>query len=280
MARYDIQIALQTAALAAIADARTWRPGEIAFQGGSALNFVYQSPRRSEDLDFLVDEKVDLAAVAAAVHENLAKTLEFPGLAMRFRDKPSLPVDSDDPVARPRVFTLAAPQTHHVAAILVKLDFWPAPAPAIADITTTRREGVSTETLREIFVDKVYALGARPYFKPRDVFDLAWISERLDQVEIRAEDLRRRLTLYPNQRAETWLEQAAARNADLDRTMEIQDDLARWLPDEPSVDTVARWAEAARDALQRGTVAIHELKAHMQNDATVEDRNEGRSPVP
>lgn len=37
---------------------------------------------------------------------------------------------------------------------------------------------VPCATLREIYVDKVFALAARPYLKARDVFDLHWLTSQ------------------------------------------------------------------------------------------------------
>ena len=126
-ARYDVQIALQRAAFAAVAAARNWAPGEIAFQGGSALHFVYRSPRRSEDLDFLVDERVDLRDLAGTVHAALARSACFDDLQMRVKDKPSVDAPSDRPLPSPRVFTFATPLPDRAGNVLVKMDFWPAP---------------------------------------------------------------------------------------------------------------------------------------------------------
>ena len=40
---------------------------------------------------------------------------------------------------------------------------------------------VPTADMSEIYVDKVFALAARSYLKPRDVFDLHWLLKRLGQ---------------------------------------------------------------------------------------------------
>jgi len=45
---------MQFHALAALVEARRWQAGDVIFHGGSSLYFGYGSPRRSEDLNFLI----------------------------------------------------------------------------------------------------------------------------------------------------------------------------------------------------------------------------------
>lgn len=90
---------------------------------------------------------------------------------------------------------------------------------------------VPTAELSEIYVDKVFALGARPYLKARDVFDLHWLAAHGISGVCTAENLRVRLETYPDETATAWLTKAQGRRQDLaSSTAIVGQDLKRWLP--------------------------------------------------
>lgn len=106
-------------------------------------------------------------------------------------------------------------------------------------------------TADEIYADKVFALGARDYLKPRDVFDIDWICSLRPGIQCKAESLRIRLLTYPNTSPKEWLARAEQRLEQLPGSMDvIGKDLKRWLPayyplDEAAVSLmISRTAEA------------------------------------
>ena len=119
-----------------------------------------------------------------------------------------------------------------------------------------------TADLREIYADKVFALAARPYIKPRDIFDLHWLAmhHKVLPQDLQEHDLKARFAMYPNETVAGWLDKADARMRELPgATQVVREDLQRWLPstwplDEPRVQgmidqscrALARGVELAR----------------------------------
>ena len=114
----------------------------------------------------------------------------------------------------------------------------------------------------EIFNDKVFALAARPYLKPRDVFDLHWLRAHEADLRCTEEHLRMRLATYPNQTPQAWLTSARSRVDELPRAAAaIGRDLARWLPSSwPLAPAAVRdMVAAAVDALGQGVQQMQKL---------------------
>lgn len=235
---FDLRQALHVAVLDALMTSRRWEPGEIAFQGGTSLHLVHGSPRFSEDLDFLVLDDVKLGAIEEGVKRRLEGTWWIP---------PDMQVSVNAAKAdrNPYVFDVTLSGAGVIGSVRVKVELWRAPKVALAPLT------VVLETVRvasgaaagaqafvpsldqhEIFVDKVFAVAARRYLKPRDVFDLYWLEKQgSDANRLSADDLTVRLATYPNARTKAWIENAQARRADLLSSIDkVHADLRRWLP--------------------------------------------------
>lgn len=147
-----------------------------AFQGGTALRFLYSMPRFSEDLDFaLVEPGMDarfrhhLASCqhtfeaenyALSVHINEVKTVQ--SAFVRFRGLP---------------FELGL-SSHRSEAFSVKIEVDTNP-PAGARIVSSLVRRHVTLHLRHhdkasLLAGKLHAILARPYTKGRDIYDLIW----------------------------------------------------------------------------------------------------------
>ncbi|MBI2892866.1 MAG: nucleotidyl transferase AbiEii/AbiGii toxin family protein [Deltaproteobacteria bacterium] len=165
---------LQARILAALQRAGAMVP--LAFQGGTALRFLFGTRRFSEDLDFslerpgagydleeiLVRLRRDLSAEAYDVELKLSDRravhsafVSFPGLCAELG--------------------LSA-RTAEKLSIKIEVDTRP-PAGASLETTLVRRYG----TLRlqhhdraSLFAGKLHAILARPWAKGRDIYDLAW----------------------------------------------------------------------------------------------------------
>lgn len=76
-----------------------------------------------------------------------------------------------------------------------------------------------------------FALAARPYLKPRDVFDLRWLTMHGGIRTCSTDDMRVRLATYPNETPDAWLGKAFDRRRELLTSVAgITRDLKRWLP--------------------------------------------------
>lgn len=230
---------LQTATIAALMDSRRWEPGDIAFQGGTSLHLAHGSARFSEDLDFMIRGGMSLEGLAKEVLKRIRLPYDLPSDL-------SASVTSGKDARNPHMFyvTLSGPQV--VGSVKVKVKLWQTQADALKSLelrvsTVTSPAGqafIPTLTLKEIYADKVYALGARNRVKPRDVFDLWWLNEK-GETELTMQSLRTRLDIYPCKSADPidtaqqWLDNAQERLADIKDPQApemVMKDLQRWLP--------------------------------------------------
>jgi hypothetical protein len=152
----------------------------LAFQGGTALRFLYSLPRYSEDLGFTLERSTPpfdfrdaLRAIRAAFEqEGYAVTIklrEQSAVKSAFVGFPGLP------------FELAlSPHRDEVLRVKIEIDTNP---PAGAGLTTTmvRRHvllQLHHHDRASLLAGKLHAVLQRPYVKGRDFFDLLWVSQR------------------------------------------------------------------------------------------------------
>lgn len=164
-----------------------WGAADGVFHGGTALHFAWDSPRQSEDLDFMVAER-NLEALAKASERIVGRVrmraLErFPGSVIEFKSKDRGPV-----VDRLVTWDVRWRHENRMGKVQVKLEFYATAPENLADYESfaeMRLKGVRNVRMRaEIRVphlvsfwgDKVKAISTRPEFKFRDSFDLGFIS--------------------------------------------------------------------------------------------------------
>jgi predicted nucleotidyltransferase component of viral defense system len=269
---FELRQALHVATLDALVSSRRWESGTLVFQGGTSLHLAHGSPRFSEDLDFLVSSSIRLDSIANTVRARLQGTAWLPA-------DTSLSVSKAKDGRNPHTFvvTLSGPEV--LGAVRVKVELWQAPADALAGIALVvapvrlargpaagMQAFVPTASLSDIQADKVFALAARPYLKPRDVFDLHWLASQGGAGPCSADDMQARLAAYPNETPEAWLGKALARRSELaspDALTAIANDLRRWLPSSWPVDaaSVATMAGTAVAALDHGIELMRDLCA-------------------
>lgn len=274
--QFDLRQALHVATLDALMASRRWQPGELVFQGGTSLHLAHGSPRFSEDLDFLVDSTLKLSNIADAVGQRLAGTSWLPqGTELAIRK-----AKADH---NPHTFQVSIGGPEILGAVRVKVELWQTPPKALnavgATVTPLRVTSgpgggtqalVPTADMPEILADKVFALAARPYLKPRDVFDLHWLAEHSGLTTCSEMDMRVRLDTYPNTTPQAWLEQAHTRKAHLDTSLdEVRTDLQRWLPTSWPLtnDKVLAMIRSASEALSNGI----ELMTQIAKDKNLDD---------
>ncbi len=270
---FDLRQALHVSVLEALLASRRWEPGDLVFQGGTSLHLAHGSPRFSEDLDFLVKSTLDLHAIGESVQARVGRSPWIPKDAR-------LTVSQAKDGRNPHAFDVSIGGTSIIGSVRVRVKLWQAPASALLPLAVEVRPVrllsgpaagaqafVPSATLREIYVDKVFALAARPYLKARDVFDLHWLSSQAEVAATLAcspADLAVRLATYPSQTPQHWLEQAMARRAELPlKTLSIQRDLKRWLPSTWPLKAAHAQAmvQASVEALDGGIASMQALVA-------------------
>ena len=167
---FDLRQALHVATLDALMASRRWEPGELVFQGGTSLHLAYGSPRYSEDLDFLVNSSLNLQFIAAAVQARLE------GVSWLVPQGAKLVVSKAKDAPNPHTFVVAIGGPDLIGAVRGEGE-------AVAGARIDRERGeehrqphspgercrpglqtfVPTAELTELYAEKVFALGARPY---------------------------------------------------------------------------------------------------------------------
>lgn len=275
---------LHVAALGALMQSRRWRGNELIFQGGTGLHLAHGSPRYSEDLDFLVAAEIELRAVSSDVQRALSGSPWLPAGT-------SVSVSTPKPHKNPHTFNVTVSGPNIIGSVTAKIELWQTHRDAMS--TTAHklrpvvlrdgpaaglRAAVPTAELHEIFADKVFALGARPYLKPRDIHDLKWIEDQ-GLFELDPKALWTRLQTYPNESAQGWIDKAAARRQVVATSQDqVHHDLEHWFPagQAPTREEVQAMVESSVRALDLGIERMRELIKQWESFASQE---EGAAPA-
>jgi hypothetical protein len=148
----------------------------LAFQGGTALRFLYSIRRYSEDLDFALerpDRGYDFRAYLQAIQADLKR--EGYEVEVRINDKRTVHNAS---IRFPGLlFDLGlSPHPNEVFSIKIEVDTNP-PAGATLATTVVRRSvilNLQHHDPASLFAGKLHAILQRPYPKGRDLYDLLW----------------------------------------------------------------------------------------------------------
>lgn len=235
--KFELTQTLHVAVLDAIMASRRWEPGELVFQGGTSLHLAYGSPRYSEDLDFIVGNSLDVDGIGKAIENRLKDARWIPA-------QTELYVTREKVGHNPITFDVRIGGENVINKVRVKVEFWQADPEAVAGLrmqvapvrlNTGPEAGmqafVPTADLFEILADKVFAVVARDRLKPRDVFDLHWLSKKESVSSFTVDQMRMRLLTYPNTSVDLWLEKAfECRRHLMDAKEQVQADLHKWLP--------------------------------------------------
>lgn len=162
---------------------------QLTFQGGTALRLCYQGTRYSEDLDFasgdgfnpdLMTPFADLLqkeigeAYGLQVEIKAPKAKDaFEGINVtRWSAKVHVPqVDPSVPQNQIINIEVASVPAYDIDLVSVAANYPHLPAPH-------RQLILAAETPNEILADKLVALGARPYIKARDIWDIKFLTDR------------------------------------------------------------------------------------------------------
>lgn len=163
---------------------------QLTFQGGTALRLCYRGTRYSEDLDFACEEKFHIDAMkpfADLLQKEIAEAydLKVEIKMPKFNDQRTagvsvarwsakILVPQTDPSAQQNQIInieVANVPAHEPDLVAINANYPHLPAPLQQMI-------IATETTNEILADKIVALGACPYLKARDVWDIKFLLDR------------------------------------------------------------------------------------------------------
>jgi hypothetical protein len=148
----------------------------LAFHGGTALRFLYATPRYSEDLDFALErapEQYDLRAYLQAIRADL----QAEGYGVEIRVNKHKVVHSAWVRFGGLYYELdLSPHRDEVLAVKLEVDTRP-PAGAGLATTVVRRHVIlqlQHHDQASLLAGKLHAILQRPYLKGRDLYDLLW----------------------------------------------------------------------------------------------------------
>lgn len=148
----------------------------LAFHGGTALRFLYNSQRYSEDLDFALEratEQYDFRGYLRAIRS----TLTAEGYAVELKVSDQKVVHSAFVRFAGLLYEVGlSPFRDEVLAVKIEVDTNPPPGAELA--TTVIRRHVPLQLQHHdrtsLLAGKLYAILQRPYTKGRDIYDLLW----------------------------------------------------------------------------------------------------------
>jgi predicted nucleotidyltransferase component of viral defense system len=184
---------LQAYILRSLQDAGAF--ASLAFQGGTALRFLYGLRRFSEDLDFSLERPEHdrgLALLAEACRRDLLQS----GYAVEARVRGTRAVQTAEiKFADLLRETALAPEKGAKLLIRIEVDTRPPAGAVLETRLVTRHFPISfrVHDLRSCMAGKVHAVLARRWTKGRDLFDLAWYLTRPDRLSPNFELLRNAL---------------------------------------------------------------------------------------
>ena len=148
----------------------------LAFHGGTALRFLYNSQRYSEDLDFSLDGNArdyDFHIYLQSIRHDLEA--QGYGLALKVNDLKT--VQSAFVRFPGLLFDLGlSPHKDEGLAVKIEVDTHP-PQGAGLETTLVRRHvllNIQHHDRSSLLAGKLHALLQRPYLKGRDLYDLFW----------------------------------------------------------------------------------------------------------
>jgi len=148
----------------------------LAFHGGTALRFLYNLPRYSEDLDFALEGSPGTYNFRGYLH-TIQTTLGAEGYPIEVKLNDQKTVHSAFVRFPGLLYRLGLPsQPGEVLAVKLEVDTHP-PAGATLDTTLVRRYltlQLHHHDIPSLFAGKLHALLQRPYTKGRDLYDLMW----------------------------------------------------------------------------------------------------------
>lgn len=220
----------------------------LAFHGGTSLHLAWNSPRFSEDLDFLISKDLgsQIDRVMQRVHRRVEEQLLAvdPDFTLEIKKRQG---------GRDRLdnFYLKVSRPGVLGKAMVKVELWQVEPQYLEHYETVFRTPVQKDdlianvapetlpaaTLESAFCDKMVAFATRPQLKWRDVFDVWWMANNAQFTVPPMADLARRFVFHlseyrtledlpPSQALERFADQLEASAGP-----QAERDLKTWLPD-------------------------------------------------
>lgn len=173
-ARNTMREYLQARILAALQRAGAMIP--LAFHGGTALRFLYDSQRYSEDLDFALEKARETYDFRTYL-KMIQASMKTEGYMVELKVSDQKVVHSAFVRFPGLLHELAlSPFRDEILAVKIEVDTNP---PAGAGLTTTVVRRHVTLQLQHhdrasLLAGKLHAILQRPYTKGRDIYDLLW----------------------------------------------------------------------------------------------------------
>lgn len=220
---------------------------DLVFHGGTSLRLSWNSPRYSEDLDFMVIEKklAEIPKEMQKVFNFLERKLKKVDPELKFRFK-----TSDRRDGSLLNYMLVLEKENVLGSAKVKLEFWSIKndflenyqstwkQPKIHDDINLKIEDMlPVAELKSAYCDKLVALSTRPFLKWRDLFDIWWIRNQNSLNPLKDENFlkffKHNLSAYSVPEGYT-LKTSLERYLNWDRAdilKKSETDLKRWLPE-------------------------------------------------
>jgi predicted nucleotidyltransferase component of viral defense system len=183
--------------LSALSEAGVLR--HVVFQGGTALRLCYGGERYSEDLDFVCGkagsyiDKIEFEKLVESALETTKKTLHRafdinPDAILL--QQPPLPLAIKSNSAKVAAWQISVPvaSLRHLPKSRINIEFANVPsydsgpnmAKAVPGLVQMEDVVLTVESANEILADKAVALTARQALKYRDVWDVWYLTNKLD----------------------------------------------------------------------------------------------------
>jgi hypothetical protein len=192
------------------------------FHGGTALRFLYDLPRYSEDLDFSLAATKEKSAFQEMI-EGIARSFRNEGYAadLKFSGRPPVSAAFIRFPGLPHELGLSG-HAREMLAVKIEVDTRP-PAGGKTETTIVRRHlllNILHHDRATLLAGKLHALLSRSYTKGRDLYDLFWyLSDRSwpePNLEYLNNALRQTEWQGPELTAINWKKEIAARLRVLD----------------------------------------------------------------
>ena len=198
---------MQIFSLEALARGASPTPEMLVFHGGTGVSLIHESPRWSEDLDFMATPV--MAGKLLKVRESIERDLRLKMSAMVPGSKITLQDKTPDFFANPEIGNVARwllrwEHPSFVGAIKIKLEFYLCPEERLSAYGSLQafpsapecRSSVDLPAaqLVSVWADKIVAMASRHMLKYRDLHDLGYISPLLDGLSLTEDDRDRALS--------------------------------------------------------------------------------------
>jgi predicted nucleotidyltransferase component of viral defense system len=158
---------------------------DLVFTGGTALRFIYQIRRFSEDIDFSLSSRVKQIDFNSMMHD-IAQEFKLAGYALEIKIKTNRVVNSALLKFSGILFeTGLSPLKDEKLLIKMEIDSHP-PSGGVEEHTMVSAPFMfymSHYDLKSLFAGKVHALLCREYTKGRDWYDLLWYLTKFKSLE-------------------------------------------------------------------------------------------------